>query len=71
MTPLPRELYVAAIGNEVLETADTLEQLLALVRLDLEPEADEDVCLWRGPKVVAVLHSDGTLTVPRPRVRAC
>jgi hypothetical protein len=26
------------------------------------------VCLWRGPKVVAVLHSDGTMTIPEPRV---
>jgi hypothetical protein len=66
---LPRTLYVATISNGVLETADTLEGLLAVLAEIAEPEVDEDVTVWRGPKAVAVLHSDGTLTVPRPRVR--
>jgi hypothetical protein len=68
VTPPPKDPYAATISNEVPEAADTPDGRPALVRLDRGPEADEGVCLWRGPKVVAVPHSDGTLTVPAPRL---
>jgi hypothetical protein len=54
--------FIALVGAEVVEQADTLEELLAILRDILDDVGTEDVAVWQGPCLLLVLHADGRVT---------
>jgi hypothetical protein len=61
--------YVALVGAEFVEAADSLPDLLALLAEVLDPDVDEDVAVWHGGRLVVVLHPDGSQTWLRSECR--
>jgi hypothetical protein len=63
--------YVATVGCEYVEAADTLEALLALVRDLMSPDVVENVAIWAdGKALVCVVTGDGAVTWLRPLTSA-
>ncbi len=56
------EPYVALVGSEFVESADTRDELLAVLEEILDDKGAEDVCVWHGLRVVLILHADGRVT---------
>jgi hypothetical protein len=61
--------FVALVGREHVESADALDGLLAVLAEVVDPTLNEDVAVWHGGRLVAVLHPDGRATWLRPECR--
>jgi hypothetical protein len=55
----PDPAYVATVQAEVIETADSLDALLAVLAEISQGVAGEDVAVWQGHRLVAVLPASG------------
>ncbi|HEX5273544.1 MAG TPA: hypothetical protein VFW33_23775 [Gemmataceae bacterium] len=66
MSPSP---YVALVGREYVEGANSLAELLALLAEIVEPAVNEDVAVWHGARLVVVFHPGGSQTWLRPALR--
>jgi hypothetical protein len=60
--PAAPEPFVALVGVELVESADTLDELLATLAEILDDKGSEDVAVWQGPRVVMILHADGRVS---------
>jgi hypothetical protein len=58
----PAMPFIALVGSEIVEQADTLDELLAILRDILDDTGPEDVAVWQGPCLLLVLHADGRVT---------
>ncbi len=58
----PAVPFLALVGAEIVEQADTLDDLLAILRDILDDVGTEDVAVWQGPCLLLVLHADGRVT---------
>jgi hypothetical protein len=56
------EPFVALVGAELVESADTLDELLATLREILDEKGTEDVVVWRGRRVVLIFRADGRVS---------
>jgi hypothetical protein len=61
--------FVALVGREYVESADGLDELLALLDAIADPTVPEDVAVWRGGRLVVVVRPDGSRVWVRPARR--
>ena len=54
-------VYQAYVSGTCVELGDRLEELLAVLRKDAAL-CDEDVAVWRGSRIAALLMHDGAVT---------
>ncbi len=60
-TTTPPEPFIATVGAEVVESADSLEELLGILAEITDEKPTDDVCVWQGQRVVVILFADGTV----------
>ena len=58
--------YVALVGTEYVESADTLDALLAALAENHDPTVNEDVAVWHCGRIVLVVHPDNSWTWLQP-----
>ena len=59
-----------SVDGECIEAGDSLDELLALLAALAPPkrpgpkcpDSEEDLCVWDGARIAAVVQSDGTVT---------
>jgi hypothetical protein len=61
--------YVAYVGREYVESADGLDELLALLDAIADPSVPEDVAVWHGGRLAVVVRPDGSRVWVRPECR--
>lgn len=59
--PLPRPLFFAVCGTEVVGWADSLADLLAELDAIHDDGTGEDVAVWEGGRVRCVLTEEGAV----------
>jgi hypothetical protein len=69
MVKVVSEVYVAYVGNEYVEAAPTLAGLLAVLEEVCDADGAEDVCVWRGNRLVAVRVWDVATATERAQYR--
>ncbi len=58
----PAVPFIALVGSQVVEQAESLDELLGILRDILDDTGPEDVAGWQGPCLLLVLHGDGRVT---------
>lgn len=59
-TSAPRYIATSGLNGEYVESADSLSELLAILRELVSPDVAEDVAVWREDALAAVVLADGT-----------
>jgi hypothetical protein len=57
--PAAPESFVALVAAEVVESAESLPELLAILAEILDENSEEDVVVWHGQRVVMIFRADG------------
>jgi hypothetical protein len=59
--PIPAgPVYLAYVSGTCVEVGDSLEELLAVLKKD-SARCDQDVAVWRGSRIAALLMHDGAV----------
>ncbi len=59
--PTAAEPFLACVGAELVESADSLDELLGILAEITDEKPSDDVCVWQGQRVVVILFADGTV----------
>ncbi len=57
--PTTAEPFIATVGSEVVESADSLEELLLVLGELIDEKPCEDIAIWQGLRLVVVLFANG------------